>query len=120
LRPALGYQDKSVADHFRVHERRNEPLSGQISTEEGTNHPVRLVNVSLGGACIEVSAPPEIGARVRLELEAPNLWDPLHLIARVVWVEAQANHFRAGLAFQLERPQVAGWVLDILSNSAFR
>jgi hypothetical protein len=108
-----------VPDHFRVHERRAEPLSGQITTESGATHPVRVLNLSLGGACVEVSIPPEVSSRLRLELEVPNLWDPLHLIARVVWVEAQQNHFRVGVAFQLERPQVAGWVLDILSDSAY-
>jgi PilZ domain len=108
-----------VPDHFRVHERRAEPLSGQITTEGGAVHPVRLLNLSLGGACVEVSTAPEVASRLRLELEAPNLWDPLHLIARVVWVEAHQNHFRVGLAFQFERPQVAGWVLDILSDSAY-
>jgi hypothetical protein len=36
---------------------------------------------------------------VTLEVNAPNLWDPLVVVAKVAWVRANGRSVLAGLAF---------------------
>jgi hypothetical protein len=108
-----------ASDHFRAFERRVTSLSGQLLLDDGSASSVQVLNLSLGGACVELSQAPPLEVPARLEIEAPNLWEPLHVASRVIWVQPLGAHFRAGLVFQIENPQVAGWVLDILTLGAY-
>lgn len=84
--------------HFRAFARRAVSLPVTISTEGGA-HPARLVNLGLGGACVAVSEKTEPGRTVTLEVHAPNLWDPLVVVAKVAWVQTKGRASLAGLAF---------------------
>src|SRR5262249_36854799 len=54
------------------------------SGERPAGDRIRIVNLSLGGACIEVSDLLMPGTSLELEIVAPTLWDPLVLQGRVV------------------------------------
>lgn len=60
---------------------------------------MRIVDLSLAGACIEVAHPLPAGTPVRIEIVAPTLWDPLVLRCRAVWSGAPTTA-RAGLSFE--------------------
>jgi PilZ domain len=86
--------------HFRAYSRRAVALPVTISTEGKGARPARLVNLGLGGACVAVSERTEPGTVVTLEVHAPNLWDPLVVVAKVAWVRAAGpRSLHAGLAF---------------------
>jgi hypothetical protein len=62
---------------------------------------IRIVNLSLGGACIEVVEPIALGTPLTLEILAPTLWDPLVLRGKVVWSRGDRGSTpRAGLSFE--------------------
>jgi hypothetical protein len=67
---------------------------------------IRIVNLGLGGACIETAEPIEIGVSCALEIMAPTLWDPLVLRGRVVWTRKNEKGAasRAGLSFVHDDP----------------
>jgi hypothetical protein len=70
------------------------------SSEAPAGDRIRIVNLSLGGACIEVSEALMPGASLELEIVAPTLWDPLVLQGRVVWSTTERGSIHhAGLAF---------------------
>jgi len=98
--------------HFRAHGRRQVDLTASLQRPpvEGIER-IRIVNLSLAGACIESSASFGNGTAVMLEIVAPTLWDPLILRGRVVWSSATPGpspriglhfeHREAGLTFAL-------------------
>jgi hypothetical protein len=70
---------------------------------------VRIRDLGLGGACVEVGdvTPPaagslDLGAALTIEVTAPTLWDPLILLAKVAWVRrgAAGRLTRAGIRFE--------------------
>jgi hypothetical protein len=85
--------------HFRAFARRAVSLPVTISTEGGGVRPAKLVNLGLGGACVSVSEKTEPGRVVTLEVNAPNLWDPLVVVAKVAWMRSNGRSVLAGLAF---------------------
>ena len=90
----------SAERHFRAFARRAVALPATVTAKEGDARPVRLVNLGLGGAYIEMGERLAVGAPVTLEVTAPNLWDPLVVPAKVVWLrDIGAGHHHAGLAF---------------------
>jgi hypothetical protein len=77
---------------------------------------IRIVNLSLGGACIEVADPVLLGASLELEIVAPTLWDPLVLKGRVVWARPdKGSRHRAGLSFEVGDPARAFALFELLS-----
>ncbi len=88
-----------VRDHFRAHGRRRVSLAATLrrpgvdppsSRGRPSGEPVRIRDIGLGGACIEVapSEPPlRLEAHVVLEVTAPTLWDPLVLRGKVAWLK---------------------------------
>ena len=86
---------------------------------EGTRT-VRLVNIGLGGACVIVDGTIDVGAEVALEVTTPTLWDPLHLPARVTWVEeAGDGTHRAGMRFEHERPTALRALVEMLGTEGY-
>ena len=76
---------------------------------------IRIVNLSLGGACIEAADPVTLGASLALEIVAPTLWDPLVLNGRVVWSRTErGSAHRAGLSFETEDPARAFALFELL------
>ncbi len=108
-----------VADYFRAFERRPAHVPARVSALGRDPEPARLVNLCLGGACVESPLRPEAGSRVRLELDAPNLWKPLLIAAQVAWVRAEPQGSRFGLRFDFDDARITGWLLDILISSAY-
>ena len=86
--------------HFRAFARRAVNLPATLGTLADGPRPARLVDLGLGGACVELRAPLKIGLAVTLEVTAPNLWDPLIVPAKVAWSRSGADGATlAGVAF---------------------
>jgi len=64
---------------------------------------VKVVDLGLGGACLEVADLIPLGTPVRLSLEAPNRWEPLVLDGRVVWTRDALKPGRARLGMKFEK-----------------
>jgi hypothetical protein len=76
----------SASDHFRACGRRRVDLPARMrhraSREEWS---VRLADLSLLGACVELGQPLAAGTPVSIEVVAPTRWDPLVLQGKIVW-----------------------------------
>ena len=119
----------SQGGHFRAHGRREVDLSAILDGGDAPKasdpvdrpstvpaRPIRIVNLSLGGACIEAAEAVTLGASLELEIVAPTLWDPLVLKGRVVWSRAdKGSPHRAGLAFEASDPARAFALFELLS-----
>lgn len=110
----------SPSSHFRGHGRRQVDLSATLDAGETAGPSdaaarVRILNLSLGGACIEVSEPVAPGTSLTLEIVAPTLWDPLVLRGRVVWSRGDRDGTpRAGLSFEHADPARAFALFELL------
>ena len=109
-----------AAAHFRAFPRREMALPATI--EQPPNEPLeaRLVNVGLGGACIELGELLRIGAPVTLAVTTPVLWDPLIVPGRVAWVlPTNTGSVRAGVRFDHARSQTIHALLELLRTEEF-
>ena len=79
--------------------RRAVSLPVTIASDDGGPRRAKLVNLGLGGACVDISEKTEPGRVVTLEVNAPNLWDPLVVVAKVAWARSKGRSVLAGLAF---------------------
>lgn len=107
--------------HFRAHGRRQVDLTASLQKPpvEGTQR-IRIVNLSLGGACIEGGESFGKGASVMLEIVAPTLWDPLVLRGRVVWTsEPTGPSPRAGLHFEHRESSLTFALYELLSAQGY-
>ncbi len=123
MAPVVAFPEMAAPRHFRAFARRVINLPVTIATQAQGPRPARLVNLGLGGACIEVPAAPSFGAGhlVTLEVTAPNLWDPLVVPATVAWVRlAPAGNQIAGLAFNHATKGVAALPALVELLLAFR
>jgi Tfp pilus assembly protein PilZ len=74
----------------------------------------RLLDLGLGGACLETAERYERGDRLSVELELPGLWDPLVLQAEVAWCEPRAEGSgRVGVEFK----DVSGHGLRLIAEA---
>lgn len=88
-------------NHFRAHGRREVDLPATLRHRAGSwRKRARVVNLSLGGACLETSELVEPGIRITIEILVPTLWDPLVLEGRVVWVRHVAEVARMGVEIE--------------------
>lgn len=44
-----------------------------------------LVNLSMGGACLECPIAFPVDSTLKLSIDAPNVWDPILVEAKVAW-----------------------------------
>jgi Tfp pilus assembly protein PilZ len=106
--------------HFRAFDRHDVDLPASLMFPAEGTRTVRLVNIGLGGACIIVDAPIDVGAEVALEVTTPTLWDPLRLPGRVTWVEdAGDGTRRAGVRFEHERPSALRALVEMLGTEGY-
>jgi Tfp pilus assembly protein PilZ len=101
--------------HFRAFARRAVSLPATVATEANGPRPARLMNLGLGGACLEVPSPLAVGSTITLEVTAPNLWDPLVVPATVTWVRpSDAGPAQAGLAFDHTKKSALPALVELL------
>ena len=87
-------------DHFRAFARRPVGLSAIVSRGDGSwKRPARLIDLGLGGACMEMLEAVPNGTPLSLAVEAPHLWDPLFLEGEVVWLHSVEGNARLGVRF---------------------
>ena len=93
--------------HFRAQSRKPVTLVGALrpaSLDVVWNRDVRVVDLGLGGAGVEMSSsvPVPVGTAVELEIDTPHLWNPLTLSGAVVWeLTLEAGGARLGVRFDL-------------------
>jgi Tfp pilus assembly protein PilZ len=101
--------------HFRASPRRSVSLPATVATQADGPKPARVLNLGLGGACVELPTPLDLGAAVTLRVSAPNLWDPLIVPARVAWVRAAAGgKTEAGFAFDHSEKAALPALMELL------
>jgi len=74
--------------HFRALSRLSVSLAGALRALDPHvtwNRDVRVVDLGIGGACVEASDSALSGTRVELVIDTPHLWDPLALRGVLVW-----------------------------------
>lgn len=104
--------------HFRAHGRRRVDLPASLlHSPDDAPRTVRVLNLSLGGACAELSDPLEPGANVTLEIVAPTLWDPLCLKGQVVWCTLGGDAPpRVGMHFEHREAPMAFALFELLGS----
>ena len=86
----------STAAHFRALSRQAVSLPGALRAAPSNpdvvwNRDVRVVDLGLGGACVEVPDSLPAGTAVELVIDTPHLWDPLTLNGAVAWSRTLAD-----------------------------
>lgn len=85
----------------------------------GITHSAQVVNLGLGGACVEFPAPNtySVGDVVMVEITAGQLWDPLLVPARIAWMTLLGpSAARAGLAFQHHGEHALPALVELLTT----
>ena len=88
---------------------------------------VRIRDLGLGGACIELTEPPgdkgglQVEEHVMIEVSAPTLWDPLSLRGKIAWVRrlGQERRLRAGIRFEHRDSGALYTLFQLLGNKDF-
>lgn len=118
----------AARDHFRAHARRRVDLDATLRGREGGfSHDVRVRDLGLGGACVELAelhagaVGVEREAVVTLEVMAPTLWDPLLLAGRIAWVRrgGQGRMTRAGVRFEHREPAALYALFQLLGAHVY-
>lgn len=114
----------AARDHFRSLARRSVNLRAKLRGGGSVELPARLVDLGLGGACVELSGAVSgrlSGDRVELEVMAPHLWDPLTLDARIVWNRdrPQSRTRRVGLRFEHQSGSVLRALAELLGAEGY-
>ena len=95
--------DLSDSTHFRAQARKPVSLVGALrpaAIDVVWNRDVRVVDLGLGGACVEMSNSIPIGTAVELVIDTPHLWDPLTLRGAVAWeLTLEEGGARLGVRF---------------------
>lgn len=105
-----------MPSHFRHLPRLAVSLHAQLAHPmAGWQRDVEVVDLGVAGAQISYAEAIDIseGERVTIAFQAPNLWDPLTLTARVAWVKPENG--RAGIAFEHKSPPSAHALLDLIT-----
>jgi hypothetical protein len=107
-------------DHFRAFARRPVGLSATVSRGDGTwKRPARLLDLGLGGACLEMLEAVPNGTALSLAVEAPHLWDPLFLEGEVVWLRSLDGAARIGVRFTHRSGRVLRTLTELLEAEAY-
>ena len=107
-------------DHFRAFARRPVGLSAIVSHGDGTwKRPARLLDLGLGGACVEMLEAVPSGTALSLSVEAPHLWDPLFLEGEVVWLRTLEGAARLGVRFHHRSGRTLRTLTELLEAEAY-
>jgi hypothetical protein len=106
--------------HFRAFARRPVGLSAVVSRGDGSwERPARLLDLGLGGACMEMLEAVPNGTELALAVEAPHLWDPLFLEAQVVWMRPVDGAARVGVRFHHSSGRTLRTLTELLEAEAY-
>jgi hypothetical protein len=110
-----------VTDHFRAFARRPTSLPVRIQSEVlGWELAAKLVDLGLGGASVVVSEPLPLGTSVRLRIDAPQLWEPLVVPARVAWMRPTLQgDTRLGVRFEPDSPASLAVLAELVGPSGY-
>ncbi len=108
-------------EHFRAFARRPVGLSAIVSRGDGSwQRPARLLDLGLGGACMEMLESVPRGTAISLSVEAPHLWDPLFLQGEVVWLEPlEGAAARLGVRFYHRSGRILRLLAELLEAAAY-
>jgi hypothetical protein len=108
--------------HFRACARQTVSLAGALADPEGAwTRNVRVTDLGLGGACVETMESVPHGVPFELLIEAPNLWDPLSLSARLAWMRSGTGGAQQiGICFEQPSGASLRTLSDLLKTAAFR
>jgi PilZ domain len=107
-------------NHFRAFARRPVGLSAVISRGDGSwKRPARLLDLGLGGTCLETLEAIPNGTALSLAVEAPHLWDPLFLEGEVVWLQPLASAARVGVRFYHRSGRTLRTLSELLEAEAY-
>jgi len=112
----------AVRDHFRALARHPVRLTATLmSHDAGWEQPVRVVDLGLGGARLELADGLGLGSSVRLLIATPTRWDPVALDARVVWSRGPEPErpAEAGLSFDHRTPSGVRALVDLLGTDVY-
>jgi len=119
--------DSPLPSYFRSLSRQPVSLPGALrgtAPEAIWNRDVRVVDLGLGGACVEFSgALPPGPAEVELVLDTPHLWDPLTLNGAIAWSralpDAEGDAVMLGVRFEHASGGVLRTLTELLEAEAF-
>jgi len=77
---------------------------------------VRIVDLGLGGACVEASDSAPTGTSIELVIDTPHLWDPLTLSGAVVWSRSVPDPGGGGTMIGVRFEHAAGSVVRTLTE----
>jgi hypothetical protein len=105
--------------HFRALSRQAVTLPGALraaARDVVWNRDVRVVDLGLGGACLEVSDSLPAGTSVELVIDTPHLWDPLTLSGAVAWSRVLADPEGGGAILGVRFDHATGSSVRTLSE----
>ncbi|CAN5518072.1 hypothetical protein BH09MYX1_BH09MYX1_00740 [soil metagenome] len=108
--------------HFRLHGRKPVAIHAQVShTTAGWERSLRVVDLALGGACLELMDDVAVGEALRVSFVTPDRWDPLVLKARVAWTQTGEDGVmkRGGVAFEHDDEESAVALLLLIGSHDF-
>ena len=107
--------------YFRSFGRQPTNLRAVVTSSDGSwERRGKLVNLGVGGGCLELTDTLPVGARVQLRVEAPQLWDPFPISARIAWSGYGGGRaVRAGLEFDQHSLASIRTLLDLLGTAAY-
>lgn len=115
--------DLSSLSHFRAQARKPVSLVGALrpaALDVVWNRDVHVLDLGLGGACVEMSNSVLAGTQVELVIETPHLWDPLTLSGTVAWeLELPDGGARVGVRFGHVRSASIRALTELLEAEAF-
>jgi Tfp pilus assembly protein PilZ len=106
--------------HFRAFSRRPVRLPAMVEGF-GTRHAAIVVDLGLGGVCVEINGVMDVGTPVRLAIEAPHRWDAVRLEGHVVWLNPAAREGggRIGIAFNPTDGSTLRVITELLATQAY-
>jgi hypothetical protein len=111
----------AARDHFRSLARRPVSLRASVTTDSGAvGLPAIVVDLGLGGTCLQMARALTPGQRVCIQLLAPNLWDPLLLDGQVAWQRpAAGGASRAGIRFDHSAGATLMALVELIASHAY-
>ena len=109
-------------ERFRAYARRRVDAPVSVRTaEDHSDRPASLVDLGLGGACIELGDALVLGLSLTVEIRTPMLWDPLRLHGQVAWAHwnEDAGIARVGVRFDHDNSTSLYSLFELLCSQDF-